>query len=864
MSETGCLPVRVPRASSSSEPTTPILLAHQSNEAIRSSPGSPTGPPAKGLTEGLRSLNGKTCKEQAEFWRGVALSLRVTVPVLDKKGKVVPGSELQCQWYSNTAAKCEDSHYDALGRYFDATPVGLEYIYKKKAHPELGMCLSGFKNALVDHFGFPAETVMETRPEKASSQGLAELFDVASVDDRMNQESFAEVMRKLRIAAILECGASKQFASINTEVYLSEHDDDDWDLRVIEPDLEDLEDVAPRILSSPKAISRVKSHYMISPIKEFFFVNPHHPTGEFARSERMSTLQVSRLESQHRRISRKETNEPKTNEPETKVHWLHIHHPTKLLVLALGQQFHLRLSVMGMLCRINDIPPQIDLATDKSRGGRTASRGGTSNWSAIVLPSYTLDRQSRMSLDTYRAWKAWREESAQEAAYAAKSRNKSSTSRRRADARTSRGKEMPPGMSETEPNIFVGVVQVTQILLWADTSGGVGKREAIVTSLGTPKYLGRWAAHALSRDEAEQGMITKLLESCCGKRRRPDHQEASNAKANARRPEGTESETTPLLQHRAGLCAPTHVGGQSYTLGEDVSEEEDEDDLEATARSETASLFEYEAVEQQMQDNSGGTAALLRYQQEAEENTAFRKFYSDVIEQLTEKYSVLRMGTHFHLLIRIILDGSTEYSDVVDLYEIVISQCQAALEVPGLRDGPNLMTMISCSKRELTAVLRQVTTLKQEVLPGLENACRQAHEPVEPDHHGVRKQSSDHPSPKESNVLSERMIRHHMIDIHHNIDQVIQECQGLIHICETLVEDYDRKTGDKGNTILNILTFVTFAIVPLQLLTGYYGMNFNHGMSEMKWKEGMIIFWAMALGGTVLTLVAMAILRRFL
>ncbi|CAK0881321.1 unnamed protein product [Prorocentrum cordatum] len=81
-----------------------------------------------------------------------------------------------------------------------------------------------------------------------------------------------------------------------------------------------------------------------------------------------------------------------------------------------------------------------------------------------------------------------------------------------------------------------------------------------------------------------------------------------------------------------------------------------------------------------------------------------------------------------------------------------------------------------------------------------------------------------------------------MIDIDHNVAQVVRQCQCQIHICESLIDEYDRKAMDKSNNILNILTFITFLMVPLQILTGYYGMNFAHGLYGSKEKEGELYF----------------------
>merc|ERR1719277_701968 len=109
---------------------------------------------------------------------------------------------------------------------------------------------------------------------------------------------------------------------------------------------------------------------------------------------------------------------------------------------------------MALMCRIDSIPPQIEKAGEQV----SQIAGATSQWSSIVFPCVVLNQASKACLQVYREWKE--------------------------------AQETGVGQDEEEPALFVGVIQVTQVLHW---SGSTTDGETIITSLGTPTYLGRWA-----------------------------------------------------------------------------------------------------------------------------------------------------------------------------------------------------------------------------------------------------------------------------------------------------------------------------------------------------------------------------------
>lgn len=64
--------------------------------------------------------------------------------------------------------------------------------------------------------------------------------------------------------------------------------------------------------------------------------------------------------------------------------------------------------------------------------------------------------------------------------------------------------------------------------------------------------------------------------------------------------------------------------------------------------------------------------------------------------------------------------------------------------------------------------------------------------------------------------------------------------------------------SDQMNRVLYVLTLATTVIIPTQLLSGLYGMNFEE-MPELHWKYSYAAFWAVLL---LLTYLVYVIIRR--
>mmetsp|Transcript_17646 Transcript_17646/g.55871 ORF Transcript_17646/g.55871 Transcript_17646/m.55871 type:complete len:632 (-) Transcript_17646:84-1979(-) len=320
------------------------------------------------------------------------------------------------------------------------------------------------------------------------------------------------------------------------------------------------------------------------------------------------------------------------------------------------------------------------------------------------------------------------------------------------------------------PCVNVGVVHMNLAVLWSSPEDG-----RVISVSSEPAYLGRWTSAASGPEPAPWAAA-----GCC-RRRRP-----------------ADDDYKPLPQDEEDpVCSPATPESPSRTIS--VGEVERE-------------LMELAAAE------------------EAEQSASFEQHFQDVLGQLGEENSVLRMGTHLQLAFRIMLNGTAGYLDVVELYKVAISRLQGLLSD---RDEPNkaeLISKICAAKLELGALLRMVEPFAENVVPDL--------------------QAKVMPPDEQQDFSVMRVSSHHLVDVEHNIRQFLQQCRNQIQVCESAIAEYDRVASDKVNKILNFLTIITFLVMPVQVLTGVYGMNFER-MPELQWHYGYHYFYGLCIVVTI-------------
>jgi len=197
----------------------------------------------------------------------------------------------------------------------------------------------------------------------------------------------------------------------------------------------------------------------------------------------------------------------------------------------------------------------------------------------------------------------------------------------------------------------------------------------------------------------------------------------------------------------------------------------------------------------------------------------FEDCFDQVLMGLEQANSMLRLGTHWDLLMRICANRTYEYLDVLETYQAAIARLTYLLRDHETSNKGNLIGRIEQVKLELANLQMLVTPFADYVVGGLGPMVEEINDPL---------------------------LHHRMLDVQNNMRTFLPKCKCLADTCTNLTVEYDRKAGDKMNSILNILTFITFVITPMQLMTGIYGMNWEH-FPELSWSHGYHYFWGLSI-----------------
>eukprot|EP00656_Telonema_subtile_P008196 TRINITY_DN13838_c0_g1_i3.p1 TRINITY_DN13838_c0_g1~~TRINITY_DN13838_c0_g1_i3.p1 ORF type:complete len:863 (-),score=158.37 TRINITY_DN13838_c0_g1_i3:36-2624(-) len=95
-----------------------------------------------------------------------------------------------------------------------------------------------------------------------------------------------------------------------------------------------------------------------------------------------------------------------------------------------------------------------------------------------------------------------------------------------------------------------------------------------------------------------------------------------------------------------------------------------------------------------------------------------------------------------------------------------------------------------------------------------------------------------------------------------DLSEMIATAQVLLDEHKSLLDQSAAQQDQRMNDTLYFLTLVTTAIIPMQVLTGLYGMNFikadgSPNMPELTWEYGYVYFWLLSIFSTIILLVTM-------
>lgn len=195
--------------------------------------------------------------------------------------------------------------------------------------------------------------------------------------------------------------------------------------------------------------------------------------------------------------------------------------------------------------------------------------------------------------------------------------------------------------------------------------------------------------------------------------------------------------------------------------------------------------------------------------------------FENLVAALKVDYSVLRQGNSKHLLYRI-LDEAVDYLlPIARAYRTRVRLFQAHLHRNESKFTKEQMRLVLGMKSELQRLQRRIRPMKAVV----------------------------------RHLMDDEQIGHDMKvyleDVLDHVVRGLEEIGGCIEMCDSTKEEFKSLRDQRTNEVLYTLTVVTTMFVPLQFLTGVYGMNFVNAeghptMPELLWPRGYLFFWCMA------------------
>jgi len=471
-----------------------------------------------------------------------------------------------------------------------------------------------------------------------------------------------------------------------------------------------------------------------------------------------------------------------------RVHWSHLHFPKTELILAVGQVWRLPGPALAMMCELGKAQPQIEY-NDPSERSRDDEDGLGYSWSYIALPAVYLDITSRQNLDLWRRWFGRRQDP--------KLRN---------------------SVDPNPPRVHVACTNMTLGMMWSSN-----KANCLLTAETEPYYIGKWTTDA---DHHKPSAFKTFLDKitckgsglCCSglclRRNKPQSSDKGDGKGDYQKLPTEDPDDNDLEAARSTCSSPR--GKKCVIAGIEVPQ----------------SLYEVLNTEDEGSSHRTGEKAT----DEDEACITFEKTFEPVLSVLEKQNSLLRLGDHWHLLTRIVLNRTAEYMDVLEVYEAAITRLGYLIHEASTSNKDSLISKIETVKLELNSLQRLVQPFADFVVPDLLALAQTI--------------QADYP-----------IVFHHVKDTENNIRAFMPKCTSLISRCEHLTIEYDRIAGDKMNNILNILTFITFVITPMQIMTGLYGMNFKI-IPELRWDYGYHYFWGLSLTLTFTFALILVCLRR--
>ena len=141
----------------------------------------------------------------------------------------------------------------------------------------------------------------------------------------------------------------------------------------------------------------------------------------------------------------------------------------------------------------------------------------------------------------------------------------------------------------------------------------------------------------------------------------------------------------------------------------------------------------------------------------------------------------------------------------------------------------------------------------------LEDLCDEQHDAMQEWLDNLREQPVNHPPPNGSSdhatrlaVAQKDQLMARARDVIEHIDRVVHHARRLEQSAETVVQIHFSAQSNRTNDIMRTLTAITAVFLPLNLITGFFGMNFEflpliHTAYGFWWAFGLMVSIAVSM-----------------
>ncbi|MFY7998606.1 MAG: magnesium/cobalt transporter CorA [Candidatus Kapaibacteriota bacterium] len=160
----------------------------------------------------------------------------------------------------------------------------------------------------------------------------------------------------------------------------------------------------------------------------------------------------------------------------------------------------------------------------------------------------------------------------------------------------------------------------------------------------------------------------------------------------------------------------------------------------------------------------------------------------------------------FHIIIDQIVD---HYTPVMEYFDDVLEEAENRIMAS---DSSDLLVQILRLKKSMQR-FKRITTYQREILSRLARGEFEL-------------------------VSTEEMVYYR--NVHDHLVRIVDVSESYRDIINGLVDAHLSVTSNRMNSIMKVLTMLSTIFLPMTLITGVYGMNFDN-LPELKWKYGYFL-----------------------